>query len=63
MKDKYKNSKVAVILGFYNCRQFIFPQLESILKQTHKDLDIFIFDDNSTENIDYLNSYLDHNSD
>ncbi len=62
MKDKYKNSKVAVILGFYNGRQFILPQLESILKQTHKDLDIFIFDDNSTENIDYLKSYLDHNS-
>ena len=62
MKDKYKNSKVAVILGFYNGRQFILPQLESIIKQTHKDLDIFIFDDNSTENIDYLKSYQDHNS-
>ena len=62
MKNKYTNSKVAIILGFYNGGKYILPQLESIFKQTHKNLDIFIFDDNSTENIDFLENNFNQNS-
>ena len=51
MKDKFEDLKVAVILGFYNGNKFISEQLNSILQQTHKNIDIFIFDDKSSENI------------
>ena len=51
MKEKFKYLKVAVILGFYNGNKYISEQINSILEQTHKNIDIFIFDDKSSENI------------
>ena len=49
---KSKNSRsVAVILGFYNGNKFILDQIDSIISQTHQNISIFIFDDNSTEKI------------
>ena len=44
-----KNSKksVAIILGFYNGKNHINDQIKSILNQTHKNIKIFIYDDNS----------------
>ena len=54
MKNKLKNKKVAIILGFYNGNKYISEQLKSILEQTHKDLDIFIFDDKSSGSL-FLN--------
>ena len=38
---------VAIILGFYNGEEYIKEQIESIISQTHKNLKLFIFDDNS----------------
>ncbi len=51
MKEKFEYLKVAVILGFYNGNKYISEQINSILEQTHKNIDIFIFDDKSSENI------------
>lgn len=49
---KEKNLKnVAVILGFFNGNKHIFEQINSIISQTHKNIKIFIFDDNSTDKI------------
>ncbi len=39
--------KVAVIIAFYNGNKYIEEQLKSIYAQTHKNIKIFIFDDNS----------------
>ena len=47
MNAKLANQKVAVILGFYNGFNFIEEQVESIFNQNFKNIDIFIFDDNS----------------
>ena len=47
MKANFANKKVAVILGFYNGNNYIEAQIESILNQNFKNIDIFIFDDNS----------------
>ena len=52
MASKYKNKKVAVILGFYNGNDYIETQVKSILEQEFKNIDIYIFDDNSTLNVE-----------
>ena len=43
-----KLDSVAIILGFYNGNKYIKAQVQSILEQTHKNIKLFIFDDNST---------------
>ena len=45
------SSRVAVILGFYNGNKYILEQIDSIVCQTHKNISIFIFDDNSSKKI------------
>ncbi len=45
MNASFANKKVAVILGFYNGNHHIEAQIESILNQNFKNIDIFIFDD------------------
>ena len=52
MKAKFANKKVAVILGFYNGNDYIEAQIESILNQNFKNIDIFIFDDNSKKKLE-----------
>ena len=47
LQDKNSNKSVAIILGFYNGKNHINDQLRSILLQTHKNFNIFIFDDHS----------------
>ena len=53
MNAKLTNKKVAVILGFYNGNNFIDAQIKSILNQNFKNIDIFIFDDNSKRKLEY----------
>ena len=42
-----KLDSVAIILGFYNDKKYINAQVQSIFEQTHKNIKLFIFDDNS----------------
>ena len=53
MIAKFANKKIAVVLGFYNGNEFIDAQIKSILDQSFKNIDIFIFDDNSNMNIEF----------
>ena len=46
-KSKFKQKKVAIVLGFYDGYKFINRQLQSIFDQTHKNFIIFVTDDNS----------------
>ena len=48
MVAKFANKKIGVVLGFYNGNEFIDDQIKSILDQSFKNIDIFIFDDNSS---------------
>ena len=39
--------RVAIVVAFYDGNKYIEEQLKSIISQTHKNIEIFIFDDNS----------------
>ena len=39
--------RVAIIVAFYNGNKYIEEQVKSIFSQTHKNIEIFIFDDKS----------------
>lgn len=60
MNKKLASNSVAVILGFYNGEKYLKDQLESIISQTHKNLKIFIFDDNSEEGLNKLKLTLNN---
>ena len=45
-KENGQSIVIAVVLGFYNGNEFIDAQIRSILEQSFKNIDIFIFDDN-----------------
>jgi len=52
--------KVSVILPVFNNRKYLAESIESILNQTHKDFELMICDDKSTEPVwDIINSYKD----
>lgn len=42
------DNRIAIILGYFNGEAYIADQLQSILKQSHQALHIFIFDDQSS---------------
>ena len=61
MNAKLANQKVAVILGFYNGNNFIEEQVESIFNQNFKNIDIFIFDDNSKIKLEFKDLKINNN--
>jgi glycosyltransferase involved in cell wall biosynthesis len=58
--DKHKTIKVSVIMPAYNSEKYIAGAIESILRQTLKELELIIIDDYSTDNTPrILKNYLD----
>ncbi len=53
MSDK-NNYKISVIVPVYNIEQYLPRCLDSILSQTHRNLEIIVVDDGSTDNSAYV---------
>ena len=49
MKTK-SNEKISIGLGIYNEEKFVSRMIESILSQSHKNFELIISDDSSTDN-------------
>lgn len=49
MTSLYSDNKVAIILCTYNGEEFIREQLDSIYAQNHKNWELWVFDDGSTD--------------
>lgn len=49
-----KNTKVSVIIPFYNRLHLLLDSLKSVLDQTHKNFEIILIDDGSTDDIDSI---------
>ena len=49
MRDKYVDGLVSVIVPVYNAKDYLGETLESIFKQTYKNIEIICIDDMSTE--------------
>ncbi|CAH7001864.1 Glycosyl transferase [Vibrio chagasii] len=54
-------AKVSVVIPTYNCLDYLPKAIGSVLKQTHKDIELIIIDDNSNDGTStYLASIQDH---
>ena len=54
-----ENKKVAVIMSTYNGERFIKEQLDSILNQTYKNIEIVVRDDGSKDGtIEIVKEYM-----
>ena len=50
--------KVIVLLASYNGEKYLRDQLDSLINQTYKNIDVYIRDDNSTDKtMDIINEY------
>ena len=45
-----KDYKISIIVPVYNVEKYLSECIESILKQTHTNLEIILIDDGSTDN-------------
>ncbi len=56
------NDKVSVIIPCYNAEKYITSTVSSVLKQTHKNIEIIIIDDHSKDNSYELAKKLEKNT-
>lgn len=53
--------KLSVIIPFYNASRFLRRSLDSVMKQTFKDIEVILVNDGSTDNSqDIAAEYLDN---
>ena len=61
MENSQSQKQIAVFLAAYNGQDFLLKQLDSIAKQTHKQLHLYVIDDGSTDqSYSILKEYQQH---
>lgn len=58
LKDKMESQKVTIIIPFYNRVPLLFDSLKSVESQSHKNLEILLINDGSTDNLQELKKYI-----
>lgn len=49
-KDQMENTFVSIVMPVYNGQKYLAEAIESVLNQTHRDFELIIIDDGSTDN-------------
>lgn len=63
MNVKFVENRVSVIIPVYNAEKYITQALDSVLKQTYKDIEIILVDDQSEDNsAKIIKEYLEKNT-
>lgn len=52
------NIKVSVVIPFYNRINSLIKSIESVINQTHKNIEILLINDGSTDNLDNLKEFI-----
>lgn len=60
-EEKARNTKVSIILPFYNSVDATIDTINSILRQTHKNIELFVINNSSEENVDLIKNIADKN--
>mgnify|MGYP005989581879 CR=1 FL=1 len=58
LEIKYLMKKISILISTFNGKKYIKEQLDSLLNQTYKNIEIIVRDDGSSDNtIEILKSY------
>ena len=61
--DELKNIKVSIIIPFYNRIEMVVRAIDTALNQTHKNIEIILVDDGSTDNLEQIKTITsEHNN-
>lgn len=60
-KPSIKGIKVSVIIPFYNRNKLVIRAIKSVLKQTHKNYEILVVNDGSTDDISEVKAFIKQN--
>lgn len=60
-KPSIKDIKVSVIIPFYNRSKLVIRAIKSVLKQTHKNYEILVINDGSTDDISEVKTFIKQN--
>ncbi len=58
-KDKVKNIKVSVIIPFYNREKELLKAVNTVLNQTHKNIEIILINDGSSKNLKEIDKLIE----
>lgn len=59
VEEEVLKIKVSIIIPFYNRKELVIKAINSVLEQTHKNTEIILINDSSTEDVKIVEEYID----